>query len=57
VDEADQAILDQFLPNAPAQRRNLADLVMEKIRQYEARQVAKASGTAKESKFIKEGVS
>ncbi|KAI9591670.1 Bystin-domain-containing protein [Syncephalis fuscata] len=35
LDAGDQAMLDRFFPSAPTQRRNLADLVMEKIRQHE----------------------
>ncbi|KAI8052387.1 Bystin-domain-containing protein [Syncephalis plumigaleata] len=35
LDEGDQAMLDRFFPSAVTQRRNLADIVMEKIRQHE----------------------
>ncbi|ORX68064.1 Bystin-domain-containing protein [Basidiobolus meristosporus CBS 931.73] len=31
VDEADQALLDKFLPNAPRARQTLADIIMAKI--------------------------
>ncbi|CAG8643561.1 13488_t:CDS:2 [Dentiscutata heterogama] len=31
IDETDQAILDKFLPNAPKERKTLADIIIEKI--------------------------
>ncbi|RKP27238.1 Bystin-domain-containing protein [Syncephalis pseudoplumigaleata] len=35
LDAGDQEMLDRFLPSALTQRRNLADIVMDKIRQHE----------------------
>ncbi|CAG8490872.1 17825_t:CDS:2 [Funneliformis caledonium] len=43
IDENDQVILEKFLPNAPKERKTLADLIIEKI---EARKFAKDDTTS-----------
>ncbi|CAI2170552.1 17907_t:CDS:2 [Funneliformis geosporum] len=46
IDEGDQVILEKFLPNAPKERKTLADLIMEKI---ESRNIAKDDDTTSAS--------
>ncbi|KAI9323258.1 Bystin-domain-containing protein [Dichotomocladium elegans] len=49
VDEEDEEVLKQFLPNAPMQKRTLADIIMEKINEKNAMDARNASGEADES--------
>lgn len=44
LDEEDDEILKQFLPAAPVEKRTLADLIMEKIEEKNAKDEAAANG-------------
>ncbi|KAJ8657449.1 hypothetical protein O0I10_006751 [Lichtheimia ornata] len=48
LDEEDDEILKQFLPAAPVEKRTLADLIMEKIEEKNAKDEAAANGEAQQ---------
>lgn len=50
VDADQEAILSRFIPSAPGERQNLADLIMAKIRAHEAN-----TGATKGNTFSRAG--
>ncbi|KAJ1642025.1 snoRNA-binding rRNA-processing protein [Coemansia erecta] len=56
LDGGDAKIFEKFMPEAPRERQNLADLIMAKIKQHESAKLARESGADEGDRAVPAGL-
>ncbi|KAJ2588526.1 snoRNA-binding rRNA-processing protein [Coemansia sp. RSA 1722] len=56
LDGSDAKIFEKFMPEAPRERQNLADLIMAKIKQHESAKLARESGADEGDRAVPAGL-